>query len=109
VPCRLTTAHWQRAILQAVYDAAAATPAVRPPPTPEDLLNAMPQDVRDEAMRRLLAPDLLDWLRLDVRAMGLAGEESLAEALYLFGVSRLLDRPLGWHRARHRAALPSGG
>jgi hypothetical protein len=64
------------------------------PDTPETLLDAMPDHVKNEARRMLDSPDLLKMILADIQALGVAGEKTLAVAVYLVGVSRLLDHPL---------------
>jgi hypothetical protein len=70
------------------------------PPTPEsaELLAKMPQPVRDEARAMLEADDGLGFMGRvlqDICALGVAGEQALATAIYLIGTSRLLAEPLG--------------
>ncbi len=57
-------------------------------------LAAMPDDVRAEAEVLLADPGLLRRIAEDIRATGVVGEERLALALYLVGVSAQLPQPL---------------
>lgn len=63
-------------------------------PDGNELLERMPQAVRDEAREMLESPNLWGRILDDVERIGLAGEMELAATLYLLGVSRLLPRPL---------------
>ena len=51
-------------------------------------------DIKTEATNRLADPKLIDRLLADFDAAGIVGEMDLALAIYLVGVSRLLDHPL---------------
>jgi hypothetical protein len=59
-----------------------------------ELLEGMPANARLEAEALLHNPNLLDALRGDFTALGIAGESTLATTIFLGGVSRLLDKPL---------------
>jgi len=59
-----------------------------------ELLERMPQFVREQARQMLESPDLLEHIRRDIQAMGVAGEQELAMTTYLVGLSRLLSKPL---------------
>ena len=61
---------------------------------PQELLKAMPEDVRREGEALLADPDLLRHVVEDIAALGVAGECELAATVYLVGTSRLLDHPL---------------
>jgi len=54
----------------------------------------MSQTERDEALRLLEDPQLIDRILADYDACGLVGEETNKLVCYLAGVSRLLNRPL---------------
>jgi hypothetical protein len=66
----------------------------QPEPGSQELLQRMPDQVRDEARAVLESPDLIQHVLDDVAACGVAGERELVAAIYLVGVSRLLPRPL---------------
>jgi hypothetical protein len=78
--------------------AAAPDPAPAADATPagqtDDLLAAMPADVREEAATLLADAELIRRVVEDVEAQGVAGERELTATIYLVGVSRLLTRPL---------------
>ncbi len=65
-----------------------------PTPDPAALLAAMPEQVRVEAAAMLRNRDLLKMTLADIHAMGVAGEKTLAAAVYMVGVSRRLPHPL---------------
>jgi hypothetical protein len=79
-----------------LIDAAAELPACEHPaaPAPEELLAAMPAHVRERAEAMLRSPNLIDRIRHDLAAMGIAGDEDTALGVYLVGKSRQLPRPL---------------
>jgi hypothetical protein len=58
------------------------------------LLQHMPQDTQQEAEAILQHPRLVDLIRQDIEALGVAGEYDLALTIYLTGLSRQLDKPL---------------
>tara|TARA_R110002072_G_scaffold264409_1_gene423110 strand:- start:14084 stop:15529 length:1446 start_codon:yes stop_codon:yes gene_type:complete len=60
-----------------------------------------PQAVRDDALRMLKSPDLIERVCRDIATVGVVGEHALALTVYLVGVSRLLAKPL--------AAIIQGG
>jgi hypothetical protein len=62
--------------------------------TPADLLKNMPKAAVRAAGAMLDAPDLMDRVVKDIASLGVAGEEGLAEMIYLVGISRLLAQPL---------------
>jgi hypothetical protein len=57
-------------------------------------LAEMPANIRAEAEAMLMDPLLIQRVVDDVAALNVAGEKDLTATVYLFGVSRLLDRPL---------------
>ena len=59
-----------------------------------DLLNKMPEAVRDGARAMLESPDLFKKVLDDIAGLGVAGERPLVGAIYLTGTSRLLSKPL---------------
>jgi hypothetical protein len=59
-----------------------------------ELLEEMPDEVRQAAEEALHQPGLLRAILDDIRALDVAGEKALVTVLYLVGVSRLLPRPL---------------
>jgi len=63
-------------------------------PKSQELLDTMPQSVRDDARAMLDSPDLMKQVIDDVASLGVAGERGLVATIYLVGVSRLLPRPL---------------
>ena len=62
--------------------------------TSRELLAEMPESVCNDARAMLESPNLLEQIRDDVCALGVAGERELVASIYLVGVSRLLERPL---------------
>ena len=62
--------------------------------TSAELLAKMPDTAKSEAPALLDHPDLMKRIIDDVSSLGVAGERELIAAVYLVGVSRLLDRPL---------------
>lgn len=71
--------------------------AFRPPPpqpSSETLLAEMPDEVKTQATSRLKDPDLVGWIKSDIKALGVSGDEHVALGVFLIGTSRLLDRPL---------------
>ena len=60
----------------------------------QELLERMPQEVRDDARAMLESSDLMKQVVDDVAALGVAGERELVASIYFVGVSRLLLRPL---------------
>ena len=58
------------------------------------VLDAMSDDVREEADATLRHPRLIDLILEDIAAMGVVGEQSLALATYAVATSRLLPKPL---------------
>lgn len=60
----------------------------------EALLAETPSEIIAEADAMLAAPDLMDLVLDNLASLGMVGESTLAQSLYLIGVSRLLDRPL---------------
>ena len=70
-------------------------PDEKPPqPDANELLQKMPQHVRDEARAMLESPNLLGRCYQDISSLGVAGEGELVASIYLVGVSRLLPKPL---------------
>ena len=69
--------------------------------TSDELLAAMPDDIKSEAEAMLNAPDLMKRIVADVHRLGVAGEDDLIETVYLIGTSRLLPKPM--------AAIVQGG
>lgn len=57
-------------------------------------LAAMPSGVVRDAEVMLTDPRLVDHILADIAALGVVGERVLALAIYLLGVSRLLEKPL---------------
>jgi hypothetical protein len=64
------------------------------PDATDDLLAAMPVDIRQEAEARLADPLLVRQVVEDIDALDVAGERELTITVYLIGVSRLLPHPL---------------
>lgn len=62
--------------------------------TREELLAAIPDNVREAALAKLSAPDLLTWIIESIEVCGVAGEQYTAALVYLTGTSRLLPKPL---------------
>jgi hypothetical protein len=60
----------------------------------DELLTAMPEDIRREAETMLNDPQLVRRVVEDVETLDVAGERELTMTVYLIGVSRLLPRPL---------------
>ncbi|MGE3851665.1 MAG: hypothetical protein AB7K09_07990 [Planctomycetota bacterium] len=83
-PLRLLTDADERAHMLADYDAET-----------ERLLQETPPALLREAVAALSDPRLVDFILRDIAAVGVAGEQDLAMALYLCGTSRMLSRPLG--------------
>lgn len=54
----------------------------------------VPSEIKHEALEMLRARDLMSQLSRDITALGITGEETLAQTIYLIGTSRLLERPL---------------
>ena len=63
-------------------------------PSPNELLDAMPEDIRTKAEAMLINRDLISLLINDIATLGVAGECELTATIYLIGTSRLLKRPL---------------
>jgi DNA primase catalytic core len=63
--------------------------------TPAAPLLEMPDREREEALRLLRSPDLLDRVLADCEQLGCVGERTTLTAGYLGTISRLLDDPLG--------------
>lgn len=63
-------------------------------PDSQELLQKMPEHVRNDARAMLESPDLFGRCYQDISALGVAGEGELVAAIYLVGVSRLLPKPL---------------
>jgi len=59
-----------------------------------ELLEKTPAIVREQARLMLESPDLVKQIRIDIEAMGVAGERELAMTVYMVGMSRLLSKPL---------------
>ncbi len=70
---------------------APTTPAI----SSAEMLAQTPESVKADACSMLESPDLVETIRRDIEAIGVAGESDLALTLYLIGTSRLLDNPLG--------------
>jgi hypothetical protein len=60
----------------------------------EDLLAAMPQEIRKEAEAMLAEPNLFKRVVDDIAALGVAGEREAIATIYLVGTSRNLEKPL---------------
>ncbi len=60
----------------------------------EELLAAMPEEIRREAAAMLADPELIRRVLVDIAALGVAGEHELTATIYVVGTSRLLDQPL---------------
>jgi hypothetical protein len=60
----------------------------------DDLLAAMPQEIRDMALAKLRDPLLIKHIVADIAARGVAGEREMSALTYLVGTSRLLAKPL---------------
>ncbi len=69
-------------------------PETPPRKTREELLAAIPDDVRETALAQLRSPDLLMWIMESIEQCGVAGEQQTALLVYLTGTSRLLNKPL---------------
>jgi hypothetical protein len=80
------------AIMDAPHEA--ATVKTDDVPNHSELLEAMPQDARDEASALLADPGILTQIYEDISALGVAGEEKLSATIYLVGTSRTLQKPL---------------
>jgi hypothetical protein len=64
------------------------------PGAADDLLAAMPADIRQDAEALLNDPQLVRRVVEDIEALDVAGEREVTMSVYLIGVSRLLPRPL---------------
>lgn len=60
----------------------------------DDLLAAIPEDIRHEAEALMDDPELVQRVVEDVEALNVAGERELTMTVYLIGISRLLPHPL---------------
>ena len=80
--------------LMGIADAMNTQPASPATGNPNELLNAMPADVRHQAEAMLVDRELVDLILADVAACGVVGERELALTVYVIGTSRLLLRPL---------------
>jgi hypothetical protein len=63
-------------------------------PEVQELLSRMPLYIREQAQAMLESPELMQRILDDIAACGIAGEQELAAAIFLTGISRLLPRPL---------------
>ncbi len=63
-------------------------------PAPDDLLQKMPEAVRERARVMLESPNVIGDIESDIGRLGIAGEQALATLIYMVGVSRLLPQPL---------------
>jgi hypothetical protein len=58
------------------------------------LLQDMDPAVKQSAEEMLRSPSLMKQIADDAEALGIVGERTLVQQLYLIGISRLLDDPL---------------
>lgn len=64
------------------------------PKTREELLAAIPDNVRSAALAWLQSPVLMSFIAESIELCGVAGEQQTAMLVYLTGTSRLLEHPL---------------
>ena len=70
-----------------------AVPEPGPMQVSEQILRDTPEELKEAAMRRLTSPKLLTIIQADMATV-IAGEERLATLVFLYCVSRLMNKPL---------------